>query len=64
MYIASTSITKNSKDIEANFPLWAGVVALGLIIFAFIEFRLSSVLEQKKFVFPWEGPIDFQNWIT
>jgi len=64
MYITSTSITKNSKDIEDNFPLWAGVVALGFIIFAFIEFRRVSILEQKKFVFPEEDPNDFQNWIT
>ncbi len=64
LYATSTSITKNSKDIEDNFPLWAGVVALGLIIFAFIEFRRISVLEQKKYVLPEEDPNDFQNWIT
>ena len=64
MYIASTSITKNSKGIEDNFPLWAGIVAVGLIIFAFIEFRRVSILEQKKYVFPEEDPNDFQNWIT
>lgn len=64
LYITSTSITTNSKDIEENFPLWAGVVALGLIIFAFIEFRRVSILEQEKYVLPEEDPNDFQNWIT
>ena len=64
MYITSTSITKNSKDIGDNFPIWAGVLALGFIIFAFMEFRRVSILEQKKFVFPEEDPNDFQNWIT
>ena len=64
LYVTSTSITKNSKDIEDNFPLWAGVVALGLIIFAFIEFRRISISEQKKYVLPEEDPNDFQNWIT
>lgn len=64
LYFTSTSITKNSKDIEDNFPLWVGVVALGLIIFAFVEFRRVSILEQKKYRFPEEDPNDFQNWIT
>ncbi len=64
LYVTSSSITKNSKDIEDNFPLWAGVFALGLIIFAFIKFREISLLEQQKYVMPEEDPDDFQNWIT
>jgi len=64
LYISSTSISKNSKDIGDNFPIWAGVVALGFIVFAFIEFKRVSILQQKKFVFPEEDPNDFQNWIA
>ncbi len=64
LYVTSSSITKNPKDIEDNFPLWAGVVALGLIIFAFIKFREISLLEQQKYILPEEDPDDFQNWIT
>jgi membrane protease YdiL (CAAX protease family) len=64
LYVTSTSITKNSKDIEDNFPLWAGVVALVLIIYAFIKFREISILEQQKYVMPEEDPDDFKNWIA
>ena len=64
LYVTSTSITKSSKDIEDNFPLWAGVVALVLIIYAFIKFREISLRGQQKYVMPEEDPNDFQNWIT
>lgn len=67
LYFATTStgaISKNAKDIEGSFPLWAGVVALVLIIYAFIKFREISLLEQQKYVMPEEDPNDFQNWIT
>ena len=46
------------------FPLWAGILALVLIIYAFIKFREISLLEQQKYVMPEEDPNDFQNWIT
>ncbi|MDE3185336.1 MAG: CPBP family intramembrane metalloprotease [Bacteroidota bacterium] len=67
LYFATTSVgnsSKNAKDIEGSFPLWAGVVALVLIIYAFIKFREISILEQQKYVMPEEDPNDFQNWIT
>ncbi len=67
LYFATTSVgnaSKNTKDIEGSFPLWAGVVALVLIIYAFIKFREISLLEQQKYVMPEEDPNDFQNWIT
>lgn len=64
LYFSTVSINKNTKDIEGSFPLWAGVVALVLIIYAFIKFREISLLEQQKYVMPEEDPNDFQNWIT
>lgn len=67
LYFATNStgkVSENAKDIEGSFPLWAGVVALGLIIFAFIKFREISLLEQQKYVMPEEDPNDFHNWIT
>jgi len=67
LYFSTISVgeaSKNAKDIEGSFPLWAGVVSLGLIIFAFIKFREISLLEQQKYVMPEEDPDDFQNWIT
>jgi hypothetical protein len=64
LYLSTVSVSENSKDIEGSFPLWAGVVALVLIIYAFIKFREISLTEQQKYVMPEEDPNDFQNWIT
>jgi len=64
LYFAGMQGNKNTKDIEENFPLWAGVIALVLIIYAFIKFRQISILQQQKYVMPPEDPDDFHNWIT
>lgn len=54
-----------AKDIEKNFPVWVGVIALGLIIFAFIKFREASAAQQQKFVYEEpEDPQDHHNWIA
>ena len=67
LYASSTSMataSKNAGDIEGSFPLWAGVVCVVLIIYAFIKFREISLLEQQKYIMPEEDPDDFHNWIT
>lgn len=64
LYFATMQGNKNTKDIEENFPLWAGAIALVLIIYAFIKFRQFSLLQQQKYVMPKEDPDDFHNWIT
>lgn len=67
LYLATTSsgnVADHSKDIEESFPLWAGVIALVIVIFALIRFRELSLAEQKKYVMPKEDPDDFHNWIA
>lgn len=65
MYASTISGSKNNAQIEDNFPIWAGAIALALIIYAFIKFREISLAEQQKYVFPeLEDPDDFHNWIT
>ena len=65
MYASTMSGSKNSAQVEDNFPIWAGAIALALIIYAFIKFREISLAEQQKYVFPeLEDPNDFHNWIT
>lgn len=64
LYISTMQGNKNAKDIEENFPLWAGAVALVLIFYAFIKFRQISLLQQQKYVMPVEDPDDFHNWIA
>jgi uncharacterized protein len=65
LYVATMSGNKASKDIEQNFPLWAGVIALGLIVYAFIKFREISLAQQQKYI-PTEinDSNDFQNWVS
>ena len=62
--MSTGSAAKSSGDIEGSFPIWAGVIALVLIIYAFIKFREISLIEQQKYVMPEEDPDDFQNWLT
>jgi len=66
LYMFTLSGTKDQKDIEENFPLWAGMVALVLIFYLFIQFRKTSLLQKAKVKdddFP-EDDFDFQKWPT
>jgi uncharacterized protein len=66
LYIYNLHGIKDQKDIEENFPLWVGVVALVLIIYLFIQFRKISLLRKAKVRdddFP-EDDFDFQKWPT
>ena len=65
LYVLNGQGANETKDIEENFPIWAGVIALILIIYAFIKFREASLLKQQEYVFPEEDdPNDFHNWIA
>jgi uncharacterized protein len=66
LYAFTISGTKDQKDIEENFPLWAGVAALVLIIYLFIQFKKTSLLQRAKvkeddFT---EDDFDFNKWPT
>lgn len=64
MYLSSTDVA-NRKDVEENFPIWAGVVALIFIVYAFMLLHQTSLAVQEKYVFPeLEDPDDYHNWIT
>ncbi|MDP4285455.1 MAG: type II CAAX endopeptidase family protein [Bacteroidota bacterium] len=64
LYVTTMAGNKSSKDIEENFPLWAGIIALILIVYAFIKFREISLLQKKKYAEEDAGdPNDFQNWV-
>jgi len=65
LYFLNGHGAKQTKDIEENFPIWAGIIALVLIVFAFVKFREASLLKQQEYVLPEEDdPNDFHNWIT
>lgn len=51
-----------AKDLEQNFPLWAGLIALALIIFLFQKLRQHTVMPPDE---PEEiARDDFQTWAT
>ena len=62
LYMFNLSGTKNQKDIEQNFPVWAGVVALVFIIYLFIKFRQNSLSQKAKIVEDDFPDDDFHNW--
>jgi membrane protease YdiL (CAAX protease family) len=65
MYVLTVSGKKDSAGIEDHFPIWAGVIALILILFIFVQFRKASLEQQQKYVYePPEDPDDFSNWTT
>jgi len=64
LYMFNLSGMKNQKDIEANFPLWAGVVALIFIIYLFMRFRQISFAQKAKIVEDDLPDDDFHNWAT
>lgn len=65
MYAMKTSQHINTKDVEENFPLWSGAIALVLLVLVFIQFKKESVKVQEKFVYKEpEDPDDFHDWIA
>ncbi len=64
LYIFTISGTKNQKDIEQNFPVWAGVIALVFIIYLFIKFKKVSGSQKANYVEDDFPDDDFHNWAT
>ncbi|MEO7800624.1 MAG: CPBP family intramembrane glutamic endopeptidase [Ginsengibacter sp.] len=56
---------KAIKDIETAFPLWAGAIALLVIVYLFKRFRDISSLQKASFVEEEEAPVDdFEAWVS
>ncbi|MDQ2718934.1 MAG: CPBP family intramembrane metalloprotease [Bacteroidota bacterium] len=65
LYLMPGTEKNPPKDIEQHFPLWAGLVALVLLIYTFKKFKEISFVQQQKFVFEdLDDPNDFHNWIA
>ena len=64
LYVYTLSATKNPKDIEENFPAWAGVLAIILIVYLFVKFRETSLLQKEKLKEDDEPYDDFHDWAT
>ncbi len=64
LYLYTLAGSKDQKDIEENFPIWAGIVALLLIIYLFVEFRKTSLIQKAKIPDDDLPDDDFHNWTT
>lgn len=65
MYSAKTTDYVKTKDLEENFPLWAGAIALVVLIIVVIQFKKESIKVQEKFVYKEpDDPDDFHDWIA
>lgn len=61
LYILTMNGIKD-KNVEDSFPLWAGVIALALLLYLFKLYKQTSVVQQSKYV---EEPTiedEFHNW--
>jgi membrane protease YdiL (CAAX protease family) len=63
LYLYTSAGSKDQKDIEENFPIWAGIVAFILIIYLFVEFRKTSLIQKAKIPDDYP-PDDFYTWTT
>ncbi|MDB5200003.1 MAG: family intrarane metalloprotease [Chitinophagaceae bacterium] len=61
LYIMTMNGVKN-KNIEENFPLWAGAIALLLLLYLFKLFKQTSALKQSQYVEEITPDDEFQNW--
>lgn len=61
LYIMTINGIKDKKDIEANFPVWAGVVALAVIFYLFKKFKHASELQLKNIP---EQEADEFSWVN
>jgi uncharacterized protein len=64
LYLFTLSGTKNQKDIEESFPIWAGIVALLFIVYLFARFIQISLSQKAKIVEDDFPDDDFHNWAT
>ncbi len=62
LYFMNLSGKKEIKDLETNFPLWAGVISLVILIYLFKMYKQTSILEQAKYVEEETPEDDFYNW--
>ncbi len=62
LYFMNLSGKKEIKDLETNFPLWAGAISLVILIYLFKMYKQTSILEQAKYVEEETPEDDFYNW--
>ena len=61
LYIMTINGVKN-KNIEESFPLWAGAIALILLLYLFKTFKQTSAIKQSQYVEEITLDDEFHNW--
>lgn len=61
LYIMTMNGVKN-KNIEENFPLWGGVLALGFLLYLFKLYKRSSELKLSQYTEEITPEDEFHNW--
>lgn len=62
LYVMTMKGVKDKGDIENNFPLWMGIIALCFLIYLFKIFKQTSALQQAKYIeHDDEAGYDFNN---
>lgn len=61
LYIMTMNGVKD-KNVEDNFPLWMGAIALLLLLYLFKIYKRTSVIKQSKYVEEITLDDEFHNW--
>ena len=65
LYFLQLGENPGIKDVEGNFPLWTGALALIFLIYALKRFKSISWKEQDVFEYKdVDDPDNFQDWIA
>lgn len=63
LYVMTLNGTQNqNKNIEESFPLWAGAVALAVLLYLFKIYKRTSDAKQSQYVEDITLDDDFHNW--
>jgi membrane protease YdiL (CAAX protease family) len=61
LYVMTMNGVKD-KNVEDNFPLWIGAIALLLLLYLFKLYKQTSALKQSKYVEEITLDDEFHNW--
>lgn len=64
MYVLRSYPAADSTELEKNFPVWAGIPALLLLLVIFQIYKRESRRVQNKFIYRDVHDDDIQNWIA
>ncbi|MGI8580676.1 MAG: CPBP family intramembrane glutamic endopeptidase [Chitinophagaceae bacterium] len=61
LYVMTMNGVKN-KNVEDNFPLWMGAIAMLLLLYLFQLYKQTSAIQQSKHVEEISPEDEFHNW--